>query len=82
MRTNRLSGVLLDILRQVSSELLGKTLDIWNSSADCDGVFFAFAGEKLPLLTLKLNKSSLEEIFLELTQEGNSSKFKKGDKRQ
>lgn len=45
-------------------------------------LFFAFAGEKLPLLTLKLNKSSLEEIFLELTQEGNSSKFKKGDKRQ
>lgn len=45
-------------------------------------LFFAFVGEKLPLLTLKLNKSSLEEIFLELTQEGNSSKFKKGDKRQ
>lgn len=31
-------------------------------------IFFAFAEKKLPLRTLKLNKSSLEEIFLELTQ--------------
>ena len=33
-------------------------------------IFLAFAQEKMPLLTLKENKSSLEEIFLELTQGG------------
>lgn len=31
-------------------------------------IFHAFADQKMPLLTLKLNKSTLEEIFLELTQ--------------
>ena len=31
-------------------------------------IFHAFADQKRPLLTLKLNKSTLEEIFLELTQ--------------
>ena len=31
-------------------------------------LFFAFAKEGSPLLTLKLNKSTLEDIFLELTQ--------------
>ena len=31
-------------------------------------LFFAFAKEGIPLLTLKLNKSTLEDIFLELTQ--------------
>lgn len=31
-------------------------------------IFQAFADHKMPLTTLKLNKSSLEEIFLELTQ--------------
>ena len=30
-------------------------------------IFHAFADQKMPLLTLKLNKSTLEEIFLELT---------------
>ena len=30
-------------------------------------LFFAFAKEGIPLLTLKLNKSTLEDIFLELT---------------
>ena len=31
-------------------------------------IFHAFADQKMPLLTLELNKSTLEEIFLELTQ--------------
>ena len=31
-------------------------------------IFFAFAEKKMPLQTLKLNKSTLEDIFLELTQ--------------
>ena len=31
-------------------------------------IFHAFADQKMPLLTLKLNKATLEEIFLELTQ--------------
>lgn len=31
-------------------------------------LFFTFAKEGIPLLTLKLNKSTLEDIFLELTQ--------------
>lgn len=31
-------------------------------------VFFAFAGEKCPLLEMKASKASLEEIFMELTQ--------------
>ena len=31
-------------------------------------IFHVFADQKMPLLTLKLNKSTLEEIFLELTQ--------------
>ena len=31
-------------------------------------IFHAFADQKMPLLTLKLNKSTLEEIFMELTQ--------------
>lgn len=31
-------------------------------------VFFAFAGQNCPLLLLKTNRASLEEIFLELTQ--------------
>ena len=31
-------------------------------------LFFAFAKEGIPLLTLRLNKSTLEDIFLELTQ--------------
>lgn len=31
-------------------------------------IFHAFADQKMPLLTLKLNKSTLEEIFLKLTQ--------------
>ena len=31
-------------------------------------IFHAFADQKMPLLTVKLNKSTLEEIFLELTQ--------------
>ncbi len=35
-----------------------------------ENLFFAFADRKIPLLTLKQNKSSLEEIFLELTQNG------------
>ncbi len=30
-------------------------------------IFFTFADRKIPLLTLKLNKSSLEEVFLKLT---------------
>ena len=36
----------------------------------------AFSEAKLPLLTLKESKSSLEEIFLELTQ-GNSRAVKR-----
>ena len=35
-------------------------------------LFFAFAKEGIPLLTLKLNKSTLEDIFLELTQGDNA----------
>ena len=31
-------------------------------------IFQAFADHRMPLQTLKLNKSTLEEIFLELTQ--------------
>ena len=31
-------------------------------------IFHAFADQKMPLLTMKLNKSTQEEIFLELTQ--------------
>lgn len=42
-------------------------------------LFFAFADRKMPLLTMKLNKSTLEEIFLELTQ-GDAGKFKKAEK--
>lgn len=37
-------------------------------------LFFAFAEKGIPLLTLKLNKSTLEEIFLELTQ-GNAGQL-------
>lgn len=37
-------------------------------------LFYAFADAKMPLLTLRLNKSSLEEIFLELTQGGTKQK--------
>lgn len=36
-------------------------------------LFFAFAKEGIPLLTLKLNKSTLEDIFLELTQGSDSA---------
>lgn len=39
-------------------------------------IFMAFSEAKLPLLTLKESKSSLEEIFLELTQ-GNSRAVKR-----
>lgn len=35
-------------------------------------VFYAFAEKKCPLLTLKTNRASLEEIFLELTQGENT----------
>lgn len=37
-------------------------------------LFYAFADARIPLLTLKLNKSSLEDIFLELTQGGKEQK--------
>ncbi|WP_122641672.1 ABC transporter ATP-binding protein [Luxibacter massiliensis] len=42
-------------------------------------IFFAFAERKCPLITLKINRASLEEIFLELTQ-GDSSKGVSGIK--
>ena len=37
----------------MSDKLLGETLNIWNSSADCDGVFFAFAGENVSNIAVK-----------------------------
>lgn len=37
-------------------------------------LFYAFADARIPLLTLKLNKSSLEDIVLELTQGGKEQK--------
>lgn len=37
-------------------------------------LFYAFADARIPILTLKLNKSSLEDIFLELTQGGKEQK--------
>ena len=37
-------------------------------------LFYTFADAKIPLLTLRLNKSSLEDIFLELTQGGKKQK--------
>lgn len=42
-------------------------------------LFFAFAERKVPLLTLKLNKSTLEEVFLELTQ-GDTGEFGEAEK--
>ena len=44
-------------------------------------LFLAFAKSGLPLLTLKQNKSTLEEIFLELTQ-GSGGKINKSKKKQ
>lgn len=37
-------------------------------------LFYTFADARIPLLTLRLNKSSLEDIFLELTQGGKKQK--------
>ena len=37
-------------------------------------LFYTFANARIPLLTLRLNKSSLEDIFLELTQGGKKQK--------
>ena len=44
-------------------------------------LFLVFAKSGLPLLTLKQNKSTLEEIFLELTQ-GSGGKINKSKKKQ
>lgn len=44
-------------------------------------LFLAFAESKTPLLTLKQNKSTLEEIFLELTQGGGRRVVKKRKER-
>lgn len=37
-------------------------------------LFYTFADARIPLLTVRLNKSSLEDIFLELTQGGKKQK--------
>ena len=34
-----------------------------------EALFFAFAEEKCPILSMKKTKSSLEDVFLELTQQ-------------
>lgn len=34
-----------------------------------EDIFFAFAAQKIPLLTMKIAKTTLEEVFLELTQQ-------------
>ena len=44
-----------------------------------EDIFFAFAKANLPLCTLTVEKTTLEDIFLELTQ-GTSFKLKKGRK--
>ena len=44
-------------------------------------LFLAFAESKTPLLTLKQNKSTLEEIFLELIQGGGRRVVKKRKER-
>ena len=39
----------------------------------CRRLFFAFAGAQLPILALAADRASLEDVFLELTQDGGSS---------
>lgn len=56
--------------RQETKESITVRIESEGQSDIREQVFFAFAKERIPLLTLKLNKSTLEDIFLELTQEG------------
>ncbi|PWJ47555.1 ABC transporter ATP-binding protein [Faecalicatena contorta] len=51
------------------------TLEIKENADIREKVFFAFAGQKCPLLLLNTNSVSLEEIFLELTQGDGESKL-------
>lgn len=61
------------------------TVETTGSTDIREDIFFAFADRRCPLLLLKTNRASLEEIFLELTQgeEGNKllSAKREGDEK-
>ncbi len=61
------------------------TVETTGSADIREDIFFAFADRRCPLLLLKTNRASLEEIFLELTQgeEGNKllSAKREGDEK-
>ncbi|MDR0925520.1 MAG: ABC transporter, partial [Hungatella sp.] len=42
-------------------------------------IFFAFAGQRLPILSMQTTKASLEEVFLELTGEGETEVIETGE---
>jgi ABC-2 type transport system ATP-binding protein len=42
-------------------------------------IFFAFAGQRLPILSMQATKASLEEVFLELTGEGETEVIETGE---
>ncbi|WP_349944633.1 ABC transporter ATP-binding protein [Lacrimispora sp. BS-2] len=42
-------------------------------------IFFAFAGQRLPILSMQTTKASLEEVFLELTGEGETEVTEAGE---
>lgn len=42
-------------------------------------IFFAFAGQRLPILSMQTTKASLEEVFLELTGEGTTEVTETGE---
>jgi ABC-2 type transport system ATP-binding protein len=42
-------------------------------------IFFAFAGQRLPILSMQVTRASLEEVFLELTGEGVAEVIETGE---
>lgn len=69
VRSRAFAGVLEAAYRQEE----GQTVAELTCAPDADlrePVFFACAAQKLPILEMRTETASLEDIFLELTQEG------------
>ena len=60
-------------LKELSEDRTQVTFTTSQEDALCETLFFAFAEAGLPILRMTASRASLEDIFLELTQDGEES---------
>lgn len=77
---NAISQVDTITVLESGEEGVWKALVSFRSGEDDDDVreriFFAFADKRLPILSMQSQKASLEDVFLELTKDGESASVK------